>query len=257
MPKYNFSWDAFSDSIVSALAVDYGYDATRHGTDSRRWLASKVARPNPAFVKLTKRTLEALWLPDYPGAKDIVSHLLEKSKGRGGRPSSQTDFVEYIQKYRNTKGIQKLLCDAMISHGNGTAFTGPSAYKFVQIEPSKQPIDLRAPHPYQKVAWEKLSAVLSASAATNSFRGLLVMPTGSGKTFTAVKWLTENVINRGQGVLWIAHRHELLRQVQEAFLSAASLANKRERLRIRIVAGEYCTATQIDPVLLSTPIGPH
>jgi len=72
------------------------------------------------------------------------------------------------------------------------------------------------------------------------------MPTGSGKTFTAVKWLMENVINRGQCVLWIAHRHELLRQVQEAFLSAASLADKK-RLRIRIVSGEYCSATQIDP----------
>src|SRR5574341_127518 len=52
-----------------------------------------------------------------------------------------------------------------------------------------------------------------------SFAGLLVMPTGSGKTVTAVHWLLQNVINRQKKLLWIAHRHELLSQALRTFVN--------------------------------------
>jgi len=45
----------------------------------------------------------------------------------------------------------------------------------------------------------------------DSFEGLLVLPTGGGKTLTAVHWLLRNFIDKRKKVLWIAHRHELLK----------------------------------------------
>lgn len=53
------------------------------------------------------------------------------------------------------------------------------------------------------------------------FRTLLVLPTGGGKTLTAVQWLLQNVIDKGKKVLWIAHRHLLLEQAAEAFAKNA------------------------------------
>ncbi|BAY24668.1 type III restriction enzyme res subunit [Calothrix sp. NIES-2100] len=71
------------------------------------------------------------------------------------------------------------------------------------------------------------------------FEGLLVLPTGGGKTLTAVHWLLRNFINQGKKVLWIAHRHELLDQAfQTVELSAySSLLSNVSGFRYRIISG--------------------
>ena len=46
---------------------------------------------------------------------------------------------------------------------------------------------------------------------------MLVLPTGAGKTYTAVHWILKHYVNQGVKVLWIAHRSELLRQAAETF----------------------------------------
>lgn len=71
------------------------------------------------------------------------------------------------------------------------------------------------------------------------FEGLLVLPTGGGKTLTAVHWLLRNFINKGKKVLWIAHRHELLDQAfQTVELSAySSLLSNVPAFRYRIISG--------------------
>lgn len=51
----------------------------------------------------------------------------------------------------------------------------------------------------------------------DSFRALLVLPTGSGKTLTAAYWLLKNAVDKGKKIIWIAHRHLLLEQAAEAF----------------------------------------
>jgi superfamily II DNA or RNA helicase len=42
--------------------------------------------------------------------------------------------------------------------------------------------------------------------------GILVLPTGGGKTFTAVRFLAEGPLSEGYKVLWLAHTHHLLEQ---------------------------------------------
>jgi superfamily II DNA or RNA helicase len=75
----------------------------------------------------------------------------------------------------------------------------------------------------------------------------MVMPTGAGKTFTAVHWLLQHIVAGGGRVLWLAHRHELLAQAGAEFQRLAALAHPCERLRIRIVSGAHCAMTQVDP----------
>ena len=71
------------------------------------------------------------------------------------------------------------------------------------------------------------------------FEGLLVLPTGGGKTLTAVHWLLRNFIDKRKKVLWIAHRHELLDQAFETvkFSAYPSLLNDVEKFRYRVVSG--------------------
>jgi len=71
------------------------------------------------------------------------------------------------------------------------------------------------------------------------FEGLLVLPTGGGKTLTAVHWLLRNFIDKRKKVLWIAHRHELLDQATETLQLSAytSLLNNIDEFRYRIISG--------------------
>lgn len=71
------------------------------------------------------------------------------------------------------------------------------------------------------------------------FEGLLVLPTGGGKTLTAVHWLLRDFIDKRKKVLWIAHRHELLDQAFETlkFSAYPSLLNDVERFRYRVISG--------------------
>ncbi|BFM40446.1 DEAD/DEAH box helicase family protein [Synechocystis sp. LKSZ1] len=71
------------------------------------------------------------------------------------------------------------------------------------------------------------------------FEGLLVLPTGGGKTLTAIHWLLRSFIDKQKKVLWIAHRHELLDQTFETlkFNAYSSLLADVERFRYRVISG--------------------
>ena len=47
--------------------------------------------------------------------------------------------------------------------------------------------------------------------------GIVVLPTGGGKTFTAIRFLCSTLISQGYKVLWLAHTHHLREQAFESF----------------------------------------
>ena len=75
------------------------------------------------------------------------------------------------------------------------------------------------PTPYDDFQAEAVEAVLRDFKASKNGRYLLCIPTGGGKTFTAIKsigaLITNNIISEKRPkVLWIAHRDELLKQAK-------------------------------------------
>lgn len=253
MPKYRFSWDAFDDATVEALADAIGYSPSHTGKSRRDWLADKVKRPNPEFVKRTKVVLQDTWFRNYPGVREIVNELRDRFIGPMNIPRSQKGYLEYIRKCRNENSIQTLLAEAMIRYGDmdrdSEAEPRPSDYvpRFAVLAVADQPKDPRKPHPYQQEARDKLSKHCAEAETTGVFQGLLVMPTGSGKTFTTVGWLVDRILNQGGRILWVAHRHELLEQAAREFHVLAGSFTAGEQLRVRIVSGKHCTTSQIDP----------
>lgn len=77
--------------------------------------------------------------------------------------------------------------------------------------------------------------------------GLIVLPTGGGKTFTAVRFLCEWPLSQGYKVLWLAHTHHLLEQALDTFgplsdkgdrpLEVARIREPKNELRVRLVSG--------------------
>lgn len=61
-------------------------------------------------------------------------------------------------------------------------------------------------------------AIRDLTASHEKFqRILLSLPTGTGKTFTAAKYVKDSYLDVGKTVLWIAHSEELLSQAYETF----------------------------------------
>lgn len=93
----------------------------------------------------------------------------------------------------------------------------------------------RLPFPHQNNAMNLMRDFYKASGK----RGILVLPTGSGKTFTAVLWLLKNAIAKNVKVLWLADQGFLLEQAFDTFKKNCLEIpeNKREILQMRLVSG--------------------
>jgi superfamily II DNA or RNA helicase len=77
--------------------------------------------------------------------------------------------------------------------------------------------------------------------------GILALPTGSGKTVTAVRFLCQYPLSQGYKVLWLAHTHHLLEQAFFTFgpkyeksdkgYEVGYISEPREELKVRVVSG--------------------
>ncbi len=91
---------------------------------------------------------------------------------------------------------------------------------------------------------------LQSKAAKSSFSGMLVLPTGGGKTLTAAYWLAQNYLDKNKKILWIAHRHELLNQAKQTFhekLAYADIFKRKSSFNYRVVMGGHERAVNIEP----------
>jgi ATP-dependent helicase IRC3 len=86
---------------------------------------------------------------------------------------------------------------------------------------------------HQIAAWDRMTAYY-----TNDKRqaGMVVVPTGGGKTILAAHWLLEHHIRNGGRVLWLAHRRSLLRQAMQTFRSLGNVAYPKPALHIAAVS---------------------
>jgi ATP-dependent helicase IRC3 len=97
--------------------------------------------------------------------------------------------------------------------------------------------NLRDLYQHQLDAKKRMTAKIKDGS---DFAGLLVLPTGGGKTFVAVSWALENIINNGGKVLWLAHRKELLNQALETAKFSANDVSMPDvkSFNYRIISGD-------------------
>lgn len=67
--------------------------------------------------------------------------------------------------------------------------------------------------------------------------GLLALPTGAGKTKVAVWWALQDHVTKGESILWIASRDELLNQAADVFRNHAALVSNRRKISLSFIRG--------------------
>lgn len=120
--------------------------------------------------------------------------------------------------------------------------------------------------PHQLKALKKLIPWFEATKSSNK-GGILVLPTGGGKTFTAIRFLCEGPLSKGYKVLWLAHTHHLLDQAFFSFgpkedelhqgYEVGYIKEPKNKLNVKVVSGtkDYYRINNMeesDDVIIST-----
>lgn len=90
--------------------------------------------------------------------------------------------------------------------------------------------------PHQQEAVDALSEYFHVKKDLPDRNGMLVMPTGSGKTYTAVTWLLSQGVANGYRVVWLVHRQELVEQTYREFRKQAPILKGTGIKKIRVLA---------------------
>ncbi len=81
-------------------------------------------------------------------------------------------------------------------------------------------------------------------------RGILVLPTGAGKTYTAVHWLLKNVVAQKKKILWLADQSFLLEQARNEFKENILLVKETQRKEVNILlvsgSSRYASTNKIN-----------
>lgn len=97
--------------------------------------------------------------------------------------------------------------------------------------PQKSPARHQAESIDHLIEWYKNNTKSNAG-------GILVLPTGGGKTFTAIRFICLKALSDGYKVLWLAHTNHLLEQAYYSFENhVGSIADPKRDLKVRVVSG--------------------
>ncbi|HQM02389.1 MAG TPA: DEAD/DEAH box helicase family protein [Ruminococcus flavefaciens] len=248
-----FSWENFPKAFLVAVLqrkdVPEGIRITDDSLSMLR-LSARMDRfcknPDIAFVKTFRREIEK-YIFDNERYLTIICSKLKLENYAGIKVDSIDKMHNSIAALDMNRTIASLYSN--ILQNIGLSIEADELNNFYL---NKKKLDLSAIIPsdisleyYQKEAVSYLREFYN-----NKKAGLLVMPTGSGKTRTAVYFLLRYVISQGYQVIWLAHRSLLLEQTANTFYRNASLLKlaepERKKLTLLCISSEHCSIHQAD-----------
>lgn len=181
--------------------------------------------PNSHFVRRYRREIEDYFLPEENHLIDIARRLEKKNYG-GITAGEPEDILMALrqQKLSNTiidayrTEILKVGMDADDGWEPDTDFTKPLTFDL--LASAALNISL---YPYQE---EAVSAMKRHFLDEDKSAGILVMPTGSGKTMTSAYFLLREMASRGYEIIWLAHRFMLVEQAAGVFYRLSPLVKE-------------------------------
>ncbi len=255
-----FSWEKFDSSFIKEvlLASDKAneYKGLIDAADDDIYILSGLMKgiceyPDRDFIRNYRSIIEQSLLKNYP---DEVRKICKAANISG---------VNYNTKQSNMtkKPLSPTLIHAYITailniSGKDIPLNEYSKFRYtVALNMSETRTEKVSLYDFQQEAVHELKKYF---VDEDQKAGMLVMPTGSGKSRTATSFLIQEMISQGYQILWIAHRHMLIDQAADCFYRFAGLAkihNPRIRnYRISCISGEHlsCSAVGDSEVIIAS-----
>lgn len=260
-----FSWSAVEPQLVRSLLAA-AFHATGqldqiekldHLPDERLAEQAEVSLGRPPRTEVIALpevvdVLRAEWLPQL-GAEELVyvSSLVQLSLSGPDRTATlrpKARALAFLQARRRTKNLHTNLRRVFLAAHKAERDAGSSTVSVERVY--AEPIQLagasvepREAYDHQIKAWEALDELAGSSERR---AGLLVLPTGSGKTFTMVHWLLRQMQREPElRVLWIADQQELLEQAARAFERGAQELSPEFGRVLRVLHGQAGPVTAL------------
>lgn len=234
--------------IFNIIGINTKFLLNDYGIDEEIELVSIKSRLRPKFRKIIEDTKNKGEITTTP------RKLMEAYSG-GNRTDRKINEVNQIFRLYGIEADDIHDCsldlDIKLSSDENTENIAESIKEVSEEEPTKSnendseqggifyPTDIKDiidPHPYQNDVMKELTKK-TGNSIERSVAGILVLPTGAGKTLTAARWLLYNAINNKVRVLWLAHRHELLDQAAKTFGENAGIVKCKKEILIRRISG--------------------
>lgn len=160
--------------------------------------------------------------------------------------AERTSVIDFVRGERITFRMGDIKDSDSGIAGDGSRRVNSPHAGTIGISQEASGIDL---YQHQRDAIQQLNEKILRSGR-NPFSGILVLPTGGGKTLTAAYWLCKNLLNNNKKVLWVAHRHELLEQAKSTFherLAFRDIMPSRTSFNYRLISGVHDKPVHIRP----------
>ena len=244
MKRY-FDWTKFDIGFLRKIILESGRDdfikrANRCDEEDIDRMAAMMnilcPYPDKNFIARYRTVIEQGLLRNYPEIlKDIFKTMKitkgsmnEKLAAMYAKPTGSNLAACYIRAIQQISGMN-------------VPMTEYTKFKYVvPVDMKKTQVEEVPLYDFQKDAQ---AAMKKYFFDEDGSAGMLIMPTGSGKSRTATTFLIREMISRGYQILWIAHRHMLIDQAADCFEKFAGLAKienpEISKYRISCVSGEH------------------
>ena len=249
--KKSFNWSNMNTDFMrhviqdSPFAENYKSDLERC-TDDPDYYASIMNTicpwPDINFVNRYRNNIDRYLLRNYT---EICKEIFKVMKIPMG---SMNERLEKLFKKPTSTSLAECYVQALEKiSGINTPITEYSKFKYsVSVDIKNTQVEEVPLYPFQKEAQDRM---YKHFIEEDKRAGLLVMPTGSGKSRTATTFLIREMVSRGYQILWLAHRHMLIDQAADCFEKFAGLSKinnpKIRNYRISCISGEHQSIKQI------------
>ena len=258
-----FSWEFFNTAFIKSIVYsEKTKQSLRPGfeTDDKLcllpYLDEICPAPDEHFVRRYHQEILHGFLF---GSTHLVSLVkaLDKRRYRGVRVGSMEEMAEQVSRLRLTSTVLQLIITELYREGDsritdeyeGSLFTVPKSIDLASCIPDDVPL-----RDYQA---EANCALKRHFVEQDKRAGILSMPTGSGKTRVATRFLIESMVASGWQVIWLTHRAMLIEQTADAVYTTSGAllrraAPRKETFKMICVSGSHASvkATERDDDVL-------
>ena len=245
-----FSWEGFDSSFLKSiiLATDEEPNKERYRkTDDKDVLCSRVNRictvPDYKFIKRYRSIIENEVLSLYKEPVKNICRALNMPIGK------DHDRLVRLSERRFTQSLAEAYCAALYEiSGFSLEPEDYSSYRHTKsLNMRETKIEDVPLYDFQEDA---VQALKKHFVDEDRAAGMLVMPTGSGKSRASTFFLIREMVSRGYQVVWLVHRHMLIDQAADCFYRYAGLSKivnpQIKTYRLTCISGAHKKMSQAD-----------